>query len=64
MTISKTLATATKDDKEYIALESYEKFSSVPHYEIVIGRVGSPLAEEVIKVARTTWKRKFQEITK
>lgn len=64
MTISKTLARVTRDGKTYTAYESYEKFERLPHYEIVVAREGSPLAEDVIQTARTTWKRKFNEITR
>ena len=61
MTISKVLATAKNGKDDITVYESYEKYSVTPHYEIVISREG--FATEVIKTARTTWRKKFNELT-
>ena len=59
MTICKVLKTAQRDKDEITAYEktSFEGFTS---YEIVISRDG--YARLVEKAARTTWKKKFQEL--
>lgn len=62
MTYSKTLAKATTGGKEIIAYESYEKFSAVPHYEIAISPVDNLFADMVVKTARTTWRKRFNQI--
>lgn len=62
MTISKCLATASKGKDDFTVYESYEKFSAVPHYEIVVSRDG--IGYQVIKTAKTTWRKKFKELTK
>jgi len=61
MTISKVLATAKNGKDDITVYESYEKYSVTPYYEIVISRNG--FATEVIKTARTTWRKKFNELT-
>lgn len=60
MTFCKPLAKKEKDGKTITAWENLDKDSRIPRYEITISRDG--IAYEVIKVARTTWKKKFNEI--
>ena len=60
MTFSKVLAQGKRGKYDVIALESTEKYSSVPHYEIIVA--DDNFAFEVVKTARTTWKKKFKEM--
>ena len=60
MTICKKLASAEKHGKEIEAWEKHDEYSLSPRYEITISRDG--IAEDVIKAAKTTWKRKFVEL--
>lgn len=60
MTVCNLLAKKTKDGKKISAWKNYEKFSSTPCYEITISKDGIVLEE--IKTARTTWKKKFNEL--
>ena len=62
MTICKLLAEAEKNGKTISVYENVDKFSACPYYEISISKDG--IAYEVIKTAKTTWKRKFNELTK
>ena len=62
MTFCKVLANAERDGETVTAYENVDKFSSVKRYEIVVSR-GS-VAIQVIPTARTTWKRKFNELIK
>ena len=59
MTICKTLATATKNGYTITAYKVYEKFTKVPHYEIITSKDGIGLW--VDRTARTTWKKKFKQ---
>lgn len=60
MTICKILAEKTVGDKTVTAYENYDKFSNVPYYEIVVSQ--DSFAVEVIKTAKTTWKKRFRKI--
>lgn len=60
MTFCKQLAKATKDGYEIEAYENTDKFESVPYYDITISKDG--IVCDVIKTAKTTWKRKFKEL--
>lgn len=60
MTFYKQLATAKRDDDDITAYEYVEKYESAKRYQIIISRNG--IARIVIPTARTTWKRKFNEL--
>lgn len=60
MTFCKLLAEKETNGKTISAWENIDKYSSVPYYEITVSENGN--AYEVIKTARTTWKKKFKEI--
>ena len=60
MTPCNILAEKTKDGKQITAYKKYDKFSKSPRYEIVISKDG--FATEIIKTAKTTWKRRFNEL--
>jgi hypothetical protein len=62
MTFCKVLATAERDGETVTAYENVDKFSSVKRYEIVVAR--ESIAVQVIPTARTTWKKKFNELVK
>lgn len=61
MTFCKQLKTAKIGSETITAYENYEKFSAVPYYEIIVSR--EEIAIDVIRTAKTTWKRKFKELT-
>ena len=62
MTFCKLLKEATLPNGDAVqAYQNTEKFESVSTYQIIIAR-GS-IAHDVIPCARTTWKRKFAELT-
>lgn len=64
MTVCKQLARFEKENGDVItAWERYEKDSRCPRYEITIAGHGSNFINygDVIKCAKTTWKRKFNE---
>lgn len=60
MTFCKRIAKAAKNGYEIEAWENVDKYSAIPYYEITIGKDG--IAYQVIKTAKTTWKRKFKEL--
>jgi hypothetical protein len=60
MTVCKLLAEKGKDGKTISAWENLDKYSRVPYYEITVSR--DSIAYQVIKTARTTWKKKFKEV--
>lgn len=60
MTVCNLLAEKTKDGRKISAWKNYDKFCSVPRFEITISKDG--IALETIKTARTTWKKKFNEL--
>ena len=60
MTFCKQLKTAKIGNETITAYENYEKFSTVPYYEIIVSR--EEIALEVIKTAKTTWRKKFNQI--
>ena len=62
MTFCKLLAAAQRDDDVIEAWEMWDKFSAVPRYEITISAAGSGVARITIHTARTTWKKKFQQL--
>ena len=62
MTFCKLLAETEKDGKNISAWENTEKFSAVPYYEIYVSENGIVL--QTYKTARTTWKRKYKELTR
>lgn len=61
MTFYKTLATAEQDGKTITAYEKTEKYSTAKQYVITVAR--DSIAIEEIKTARTTWRKKFAELT-
>lgn len=61
MTFCKVLAEKRVDDDMVIAYELIDKYDAAPRYEIVISK--DSIARLVIKTAKTTWKRKFKELT-
>lgn len=61
MTFCKVLAEKRVDDDMVIAYELIDKYDATPRYEIVISK--DSIAQLVIKTAKTTWKRKFKELT-
>lgn len=62
MTICKILATTKKENYTITVYENYDKFSSIPYYQIVIAKKG--IAIEVIKTSKTTWKKRFNKLIK
>lgn len=62
MTISRTIAEKTVGGYTFTACEVYEKFNNIAHYEIITSKDG--LALYVDRAARTTWKKKFNSMTK
>ena len=60
MTFYKTLKRENKNGQTVTAYEKYEKFSTVPEYEIVVSK--DSLGYQVIPTARTTWKNKFKNV--
>lgn len=61
MTVVKQLASDERNGIAVTATENWDKFSSVPYYEISVARGSTAFL--VIKTARTTWRRKFREVT-
>ena len=61
MTFCKILAETQNGKKAVTAIEEYEKFSSVPRYSVVVSVDG--IAVDVIRAAKTTWKKRFREET-
>lgn len=61
MTFCKQLKTAAVGKDTVTAWELVDKFCAVPRYEITVSRDG--IAHTVEKAAKTTWKRKFRELT-
>ena len=62
MTISKTLARGkTRSGRDVIAYEKLEKNARMPKYEIVISE--NSIAYFCEKTAKTTWKKRFKELT-
>ena len=62
MTFCKILKTAVKDGKTITAEEKTDKYSVLPYYQIVIADENG-LAIDVIKTAKTTWKKQFNKLT-
>lgn len=63
MTFCKELARATRTNgDEVIAYENTDKYSAVARYEVYVCR--DSIAYQVIHTARSTWKKKFNEIVK
>ena len=61
MTFCKVLAEKEKGNDLITAYELWDKGSNRPHYEITVSR--ESIAYLVIPTAKTTWKRKFKELT-
>lgn len=61
MTFCKVLKSATVGKDTVTAYENTDKYSTVPYYEIVVSRDG--IGYHVEKTARTTWRKKFKEMT-
>lgn len=61
MTICKVLAQGKNGNNDVIVYEKYEKYCSAPYYEIVIAFDGVEMLSE--RTAKTTWKKRFKEIT-
>ena len=62
MTICKLLAQGKSGNDDILVYEKYEKYCGNPYYEIVIANNG--IAHLTERTARTTWKKRFNEITK
>ena len=60
MTFCVKLAEKTQGDYRISAWEETEKFETIPTYSIMIEK--NDTVYEVIKCARTTWKRRFNAI--
>ena len=60
MTIVKQLAREDKNGVAVTATENWDKFTTVPYYEISVSKDSMAYIE--IKTARTTWRRKFREV--
>ena len=64
MTICKKLAEKQlKNGKTVKAYECIDKYSSIPKYEISIVNVNG-FEIETIHTSKTTWKKKFKELTR
>lgn len=61
MTVCKVLAQGKSGADDVIVYQKYEKYDSMPYYEIVIARDG--IAHLCERTARTTWKKRFRDIT-
>ena len=61
MTFCKILKSAQVGKDTVEAYECYDKFDLAPYYEIVVSRDG--IGYQVEKTARTTWRKKFREMT-
>ena len=61
MTVCKVLAQGKNKNDDVIVYEKYEKFCGNPYYEIVVARNGIAFLSE--RTAKTTWKKRFQQIT-
>lgn len=61
MTFCKVLKESKVGQDTVTAYENYDKFCPVPRYEIVVSRDG--IAYNVERAAKTTWRRKFKELT-
>ena len=61
MTFCKQLKSATVGLDTVTAWELQDKFCAVPRYEITVDRDG--IVHTVEKAAKTTWKKKFREMT-
>lgn len=62
MTISKVLAEGkNRSGKDIIVYERMEKYARLPKYEIVVAENSVAITCE--KTARTTWKKRFNELT-
>ena len=61
MTFCKVLAQGKNRNDDVIVYEKYEKYCSVPYYEIVVAYDGVEKLSE--RTAKTTWKKRFKEIT-
>lgn len=62
MTFYKVLAEKENGKDTVTAYEKQDKYSTLKQYTILVSRDGISLYE--IQTARTTWKKKFNEITK
>jgi len=61
MTVCEQLAVKNRENGERVtAWKMLDKFSTVYRYEITVSKNG--IAYEVVKTARTTWKKKFNEM--
>ena len=60
MTVCKCLAEKEIDGIVVSAMELLDKYDRAPHYEIYISKNG--IAYQTVKTARTTWKKKFDQI--
>lgn len=62
MTFCKILAETKKGNKAITAYEKTDKYNCLPEYEIVLSK--NSIGYLVIKTAKTTWKRKYNELVK
>lgn len=60
MTFYKELKKADADGAIVTAWEVWEKYSTIPHYEVTV--VKEQMECERYRTARTTWRRKFNEV--
>lgn len=61
MTVCKVLAEKISGEYKIAAYENYDKDSRLPRYEIVKSKDG--FGVEVVRAAKTTWKKRFNELT-
>lgn len=61
MTFCKILKSAQVGPDTVEAYECYDKYVVLPRYEIVVSRDG--IAHTVTRTAKTTWRKKFREMT-
>lgn len=64
MTITKKLREETVNGETVTAYASQDKFSDCWKYEIIVTREGQSVVNsfDITETARTTWKRKFDQI--
>ena len=59
MTVYKTLAHEEKNGIAVSADECWDKFGTVPHYEVTVSH--NSIAFLVIRAAKTTWRKRYKE---
>ena len=62
MTFYKELAMKTNEKRTVTAYERYEKYETYPTYVVCVSNNSDSLAFIAEKTARTTWKKKFNQL--